>query len=150
SGRWMLELPQGAHRFELRAGAATTTTLLDVRGSEPAAVVLSSLGSTAQAVASRKREYGDGLTPQQLTDVVREHKSELDRCWDGRLGERGPQRAVTATVVVRPTGRVESVVTQAASFGELTDCVGLAVLSWRFPEAHGDSEFGFPVRSRQH
>ncbi|MDB4988202.1 MAG: hypothetical protein JWN04_3380 [Myxococcaceae bacterium] len=145
--RWRFELPCGAHRFELRAGGATTTALVDVRASEPVALVLSTVPGTVETVTVRKRKYGDGLTPQQLSDTVREHQGELDRCsGDDRMDERAdPRRAVTATVVVRPDGSAESVATRGAPWGEVSDCVGLTILKWRFPEAVGESEFAFPV-----
>ncbi|MDB4972422.1 MAG: hypothetical protein JWN48_763 [Myxococcaceae bacterium] len=145
-GRWRFELLGGVHRFELRTAEAMTIARVEVRADEPTAVLISTLPSAAEKAPVRKREYSASLTPEQLSDIVQRHEAELARCADNRSGARAElRRAVTATVVVRSAGSVASVVTRGAPFGELTDCIGLTIASWRFPEAADESEFGFPV-----
>lgn len=109
-----------------------------------------------RAVASRSVESGGAggaipaaLTPQQLTKVVQDNKTQLQRCYETALRAAGGKQEgavkITVSVVVGTSGTTKSVNTQGDGLGNMTECIRGAVKRWRFPQAGGDSEFAFPL-----
>ena len=89
------------------------------------------------------------LTQAQLTKVVQENKTQLQRCYETALRAAGGKQEgavkVTVSVVVGSSGAAKSVGTQGDGLGNMTDCLRTSVKRWRFPQAQGDSEFAFPL-----
>jgi len=89
------------------------------------------------------------LTPAQLTKVVQDNKTQLQRCYETALRAAGGKQEgavkVTVSVVVGTSGATKSVSTQGDGLGNMTDCLRTSVKRWRFPPSQGDSEFAFPL-----
>jgi len=96
---------------------------------------------------------GAGLAPalnqQQLTKVVNDNKTQLQRCYETALRAAGGKQEgsikISVAVVVGSSGTTKSVNTQGDGLGNMTDCIRQSVKRWRFPVSGGDSEFTFPL-----
>jgi predicted Zn finger-like uncharacterized protein len=89
------------------------------------------------------------LTPQQLTKVVQDNKTQLQRCYETALRASGGKQdaaiKISVNVVVGGSGTTKSVSTQGDGLGNMVDCIRGAVKRWRFPQSGGESEFAFPL-----
>ncbi|MDB4988214.1 MAG: Fe-S oxidoreductase [Myxococcaceae bacterium] len=92
---------------------------------------------------------GPALTPQQLTKVVQDNKTQLQRCYETALRAAGGKQdaaiKISVNVVVGTSGSAKSVSTQGDGLGNMTDCIRSGVKRWRFPQSGGESEFAFPL-----
>ena len=92
---------------------------------------------------------GPALTPQQLTKVVQDNKTQLQRCYEAALRAAGGKQEaaikISVNVVVGTSGTTKSVSTQGDGLGNMTDCIRSGVKRWRFPQSGGESEFAFPL-----
>jgi len=89
------------------------------------------------------------LSPEQLSQVVKANRAELQRCYERALRATGGHDTrpikITVTVVVSPRGRASHVSTQGEGVGELTDCIDRAVGRFQFPASTDGAQFAFPL-----
>lgn len=92
---------------------------------------------------------GPTLTASQLSGVVQNNKTALQRCYETALRASGGRQdgtiKVTVNVTVGQSGTVKSVTTQGTGLGDMNECLKKSVKAWRFPASGGDSEFAFPL-----
>jgi predicted Zn finger-like uncharacterized protein len=92
---------------------------------------------------------GPALTGAQLSAVVQNNKTQLQRCYESALRATGGQQQETikvkVSVVVGESGSVKSTSTQGTGLGQMNECLKQSVKRWRFPASSGESEFEFPL-----
>ncbi|MDB4974470.1 MAG: Fe-S oxidoreductase [Myxococcaceae bacterium] len=123
--------------------------LLERMGGGGADVDPSKLGSGRNQDNAGGSASGPALTPQQLTKVVQDNKTQLQRCYETALRAAGGKQdaaiKISVNVVVGTSGSAKSVSTQGDGLGNMTDCIRSGVKRWRFPQSGGESEFAFPL-----
>ncbi len=154
---------------ETKTAGATTTTPAPARKADPKAPaapkdnlteeqrrLLERMGGAGSSGVpdlkkpkSEATSSGPSLTAAQLSGVVQNNKSALQRCYETALRAAGGQQQdtikVTVTVKVGESGSVKSVTTAGNGLGNMNDCLKTSVKRWRFPASGGESEFAFPL-----
>src|SRR5262249_364569 len=100
---------------------------------------------------------GDGLTPEQVRDVVDHHKSAVEYCYEKELQHKPALKGkVVVTWLIQPDGTTASVqiLSSALKDAEVEDCLKRQIARWQFPAAPNQRPttaqfpFVFPVNLR--
>lgn len=97
--------------------------------------------------AAPRRGNGEGLTEQQLRNVLGNNQPGLRRCYEISIRGLGnpPTVRLDVSVTIELTGRVTNVSATGGELSSLRGCVEAAVRRWRFPSSGADSQTRFPV-----
>src|SRR5678815_1619927 len=93
----------------------------------------------------------DRLSQGEIQGVVSQNQANIRRkCWEPALAGRakdGPANArVSATVVIGPSGNVDSVNAGGAEkdFPGLSSCIASKIKGWKFPASGGSTTVNVP------
>jgi hypothetical protein len=113
-----------------------------------------------QAAAADTRSKQDAapsaLGAEQLSQVLREHDRELQRCYEEAMiatlmrpgaekGEEIRPLHLDFELEVNATGEVGDVVIHGNASPQLQTCATRAIRSWKFPNSQGSTQLRFPV-----
>jgi hypothetical protein len=144
-----------------KAAPANAPAAAPASAPEPATSAATTLTATSPSAAPPSTVMPAAPTPaalgaDALSDVLKHHESELQRCYEEAViatlmqpgasapGEIGPLR-LDVELDISPEGAVERVDLQGDANPEMKRCATQAMTAWRFPNSAGPSQVRFPV-----
>jgi predicted Zn finger-like uncharacterized protein len=97
--------------------------------------------------SSSDRGGGESLSAKQLSPVISENRSDLQRCYENAIrGMSSPPKVrMDVQITVGRSGTVTRVNVTGSDVGDLRRCIERGVKRWRFPQAGKVTRTSFPV-----